>query len=219
MPARWMACCNALASNAAGRDERWQSARSGPIPVGTPAEVKLEGNFARVQLVVTAADASGMVNERSEDLTGGAKFASSDEKIVSVNERGVLLAVADGQAKITITAGSLTKEVPVTVSGVVPQPAVGFTEQIRPILNKAGCAMAACHAAQHGKGGFKLSVFGFEPDQGPDGDGPRQRAAADGLCAAGKQPAAAQADDANAARRRPADWKRARSTIRCCSPG
>src|SRR3954471_9124317 len=82
--------------------------------VVTPAEAKLEGNFARVQLVVTAADASGMVNERSEDLTGQAKFASSDAKIVSVNERGLLLAVADGQAKITITAGALTKEVPVT---------------------------------------------------------------------------------------------------------
>jgi len=131
----------------------------------TPAEVKLEGNFARVQLVVTAADASGMVNERSEDLTGGAKFVSSDAKIVSVNERGQLLAVADGQAKITVTAGPLTKEVPVTVSGVLPQPAVGFTEHIRPILNKAGCAMAACHASQHGKGGFKLSVFGSEPSQ------------------------------------------------------
>src|SRR5687767_9727868 len=115
----------------------------------TPAEVKLEGNFARVQLVVTAADASGMVNERSEDLTTGAKFVSSDANIVSVNERGQLLAIADGQAKITITAGSLTKEVPVTVSGVLPQPAVGFTEHIRPILNKAGCAMAACHASQH----------------------------------------------------------------------
>ena len=76
----------------------------------TPADVKLEGNFARVQLVVTAADASGMVNERNEDLTSGAKFVSSDEKIVSVNERGLLLAVADGQAKITITSGSLTKE-------------------------------------------------------------------------------------------------------------
>ena len=131
----------------------------------TPAEVKLEGNFARVQLVVTAADASGMVNERSEDLTGQAKFGSSDEKIVSVNERGLLLAVADGQAKITVSSGAMTKEVPVTVSGVLPQPAVGFTEHIRPILNKAGCAMAACHASQHGKGGFKLSVFGSEPSQ------------------------------------------------------
>src|SRR5512143_3535631 len=67
-----------------------------------PAEAKLEGNFSRVQLVVTAADASGMVNERSEDLTSGAKFASSDEKIVIVNDRGLLLAVADGQAKITV---------------------------------------------------------------------------------------------------------------------
>src|SRR6476619_869365 len=51
----------------------------------TPAEVKLEGNFARVQLVVTAADLSGMVNERSEDLTTQAKFVSSDANIVSAN--------------------------------------------------------------------------------------------------------------------------------------
>jgi hypothetical protein len=56
-------------------------------------------------------------------------------------------------------------EVPITVANVVEHPVVSFTEQIRPILNKAGCAMAACHAAQHGKGGFKLSVFGFEPDK------------------------------------------------------
>ena len=33
-----------------------------PSLLVTPAEVKLEGNFARVQLVVTAADASGQVS-------------------------------------------------------------------------------------------------------------------------------------------------------------
>jgi hypothetical protein len=165
MPARWMASrCAPLAMLLVVMSAGSLLAQAQSILV-TPAEVKLEGNFARVQLVVTAADATGMVNERSEDLTGGAKFVSSDENIVSVNERGLLLAVADGQAKITITSGALTKEVPATVSGILPQPAVGFTEHIRPILNKAGCAMAACHASQHGKGGFKLSVFGSEPSQ------------------------------------------------------
>src|SRR5579859_2962662 len=34
-----------------------------------------------------------------------------------------------------------------------------------PILSKAGCNAGACHASQYGKGGFKLSVFGFDPDQ------------------------------------------------------
>jgi glutaredoxin-related protein len=34
-------------------------------------------------------------------------------------------------------------DVPVTVRGVVEQPQVGFSQSIRPILNKAGCALAA----------------------------------------------------------------------------
>ena len=85
--------------------------------------------------------------------------------MASVSATGEVLALKDGQTTITITRGDDKREVPVTVSGVVEHPVVRFSEQIRPILNKAGCAMAACHAAQHGKGGFKLSVFGFEPDK------------------------------------------------------
>ena len=34
-----------------------------------------------------------------------------------------------------------------------------------PILSKTGCNAAACHSSQYGKGGFKLSVFGFAPDE------------------------------------------------------
>lgn len=133
--------------------------------VVTPAEVRLEGNFARTQLVVTSPGNDGKITPQSEDLTSQAKYSSSDPAIVTITPAGHLLAVADGQAKITVAVGEAQIEVPVTVSGVVPQPAVHFSRDIRPILNKSGCAMAACHAAQHGKGGFKLSVFGFEPEK------------------------------------------------------
>src|SRR5262249_30618203 len=37
--------------------------------------------------------------------------------------------------------------------------------QVMPILAKAGCNAGACHASQYGKGGFKLSVFGYAPDE------------------------------------------------------
>ena len=39
----------------------------------------------------------------------------------------------------------------------------GFTEAVVPVLTKAGCNQGACHASQSGKGGFKLSLFGFAP--------------------------------------------------------
>ena len=131
--------------------------------VVSPPEVKLDGNFARTQLLATKVDGSGAANELSDDLTTVAQFVSSAQNIVTVTERGVLRAITDGQAKITVTVGSSSREVSVTVTGVLSQPVVKFGEHIRPILNKSGCAMAACHAAQHGQGGFKLSVFGSEP--------------------------------------------------------
>ncbi|HUE71484.1 MAG TPA: DUF1549 domain-containing protein [Pirellulaceae bacterium] len=136
-----------------------QAAAQEPLVV-VPGEVKLEGNFARAQLVVGRASSP---SQAKTGEVGNLSYVSSDPTIVSVNERGLMLAVKDGQAKITVAAAGMTKDVPVTVSGVVENPVIQFSEHIAPILTKAGCAMAACHAAQHGKGGFKLSVFASEP--------------------------------------------------------
>src|SRR5206468_11711458 len=108
------------------------------------------------------------VNEHSDDLTLQAKYESSNSGVVSVSASGQLLAAGNGEAKIAVKVRDSLVEVPITVNGVLDQAQVGFTQSIRPILNKAGCAMAACHAAQHGKGGFKLSVFGFEPEKDRD---------------------------------------------------
>ena len=141
---------------------------SDPAVVVTPAQVELSGNFARAQLLVARAGADGSATQRSDDLTTQATYATSNATIVTVSESGQLLAVGNGEAKVTATVNESRVEVPVTVRGVTENPHVGFSESIRPILNKAGCAMAACHAAQHGKGGFKLSVFGFEPDKDRD---------------------------------------------------
>jgi hypothetical protein len=141
-----------------------QAFAEGPTFAISPAEVKLEGNFAQAQLVVTRVEGAAPPQERSEDLTSQAKFESSDADVVSVEPNGLLLAKKDGEAKIAVTVGSERREIPVKVSGVLPKAEVKFSRDIRPILTKAGCAMAACHAAQHGQGGFKLSVFGFDPD-------------------------------------------------------
>ncbi|MCB9923126.1 MAG: DUF1553 domain-containing protein [Planctomycetaceae bacterium] len=76
----------------------------------------------------------------------------------------MLVAVNNGSAKLRVTVGGQSREVPVAVSAVVDEPSIDFDRQVAPILSKLGCNMGACHASQHGKGGFKLSVFGFEPE-------------------------------------------------------
>ena len=125
----------------------------------TPAAVTLDGNFARAQLIVGDAG-----NERAADRTHQAKYVSSDPRVVTVSSTGLLLAMGNGTASVTVRVGDVAHEVAVTVKGVVPRPVVGFREDVMPVLTKAGCNAGACHASQYGKGGFKLSVFGFAPE-------------------------------------------------------
>lgn len=130
----------------------------------TPPAVTLEGNFARAQLVVTQRDAGGSVNERAADLTHKARYVSSDPRIVTVSDTGLLLAKSDGSATVIVNVDGVSHPAAVTVKGVVARPALGFKEHVMPVLSKAGCNAGACHASQYGKGGFKLSVFGFAPE-------------------------------------------------------
>lgn len=129
----------------------------------TPAEVKIDRNFEQVQFVVTATDANGETGLRSEDLTPQAQFASSNPAVVTVSKSGQLIAIDNGDATITVTVEGVAKPVPVHVAGLVANPHVGFSEMVLPIIWKAGCNGGACHASQHGKGGFTLSVMGFDP--------------------------------------------------------
>ena len=39
-----------------------------------------------------------------------------------------------------------------------------FRNDVLPILSKAGCNTGGCHGALAGKGGFRLSLFGYNPD-------------------------------------------------------
>jgi hypothetical protein len=129
----------------------------------TPANVALKGNFDRAQLLVQAEAQDGEVDDTSTDATHQAHYSSSDAAIVTVNARGQLLANGNGQANIIITLGDWQAEVAVTVDEVVAEPQIGFMEHVRPVISKHGCNAGACHASQHGKGGFILSVFGFDP--------------------------------------------------------
>src|ERR1700724_3940563 len=41
---------------------------------------------------------------------------------------------------------------------------LSFVNDIVPIFTKSGCANSNCHGSIRGQAGFKLSLFGYEPD-------------------------------------------------------
>jgi hypothetical protein len=52
---------------------------------------------------------------------------------------------------------------PILVSAVKAE-TISFANDIVPILTKSGCANSNCHGSIRGQAGFKLSLFGYEPE-------------------------------------------------------
>ena len=133
-----------------------------------PSVVKLRDKYAQTQLVITQL-IEGQIDPASDDVTATAVYKSSDNAVASVDSTGLVQAHANGAAEIQIAVGDWTAKVPLTVANVEESPKVDFDYSVGPILSKAGCNMGACHASQHGKGGFILSVFGFDSKIDYDG--------------------------------------------------
>ena len=52
-------------------------------------------------------------------------------------------------------------QVELPTGGTLPQ--VDFERHVMGLLSKAGCNSGSCHGSFQGKGGLRLSLFGYEP--------------------------------------------------------
>lgn len=124
-----------------------------------PSLFEFSGRLDRLQFQVT-----GQSDGRTVDLTRTVKFAAEPDSVLAVDAAGRVRPVADGEATVVVTHGGETVRIPVRVSEF-SQSETSFARDIIPILSKAGCNQGACHASQYGKGEFKLSLFGYAPEQ------------------------------------------------------
>lgn len=129
------------------------------IPTG---DVHLKGRRDSAQVIV-----SGILpGERRADFTRAVSFSTSDPSIVKISKTGQLLPANDGVATIKAQLGDkLSTTIKVTVSGMKQPDTVSFRNDVVPAFSQANCNMGACHGTPTGKGGFKLSLRGYLPDQ------------------------------------------------------
>jgi len=125
-----------------------------------PRESKLSGHRATQQLIATGKAADGSV----VDLTRSALWTSSNQQVAVVSANGRVTPVSDGTAAI-IARNSLSASATVTVEGMKSARPVSFRREVIPALSQAGCNTGACHGTPTGKGGFRLSLRGYLPDQ------------------------------------------------------
>lgn len=99
----------------------------------------------------------------TEDVTAEAEMEASDSQIFRLVEQRVH-PVSDGSGRLLIRLAEATAEVPVTVTNSAEFPELNFRSEVLATLTKAGCNSGKCHGAASGKDGFRLSLFGYDPE-------------------------------------------------------
>ena len=124
-----------------------------------PPSTELTGPEARQQLIAEAT-----IGERQEDWTHATQWSSSDPKIATVDEHGLVRPAGDGEVRITARAKGVTSTAVVRVKAAHAPFQWTFRNHVIPVLTKMGCNSGACHGALAGKNGFKLTLRGYDPD-------------------------------------------------------
>jgi hypothetical protein len=147
-------CLIALLGNAA----RVEAAALSKVEV-FPPDVNLTTSRACQKFVVQATYADGI----TRDVTAEAKADLNKTGLVKL-EKNILTPVSDGATDLKVTFAGRTVQVPVKVKQAKVDRPISFKLDVMPVFMKAGCNQGSCHGAARGKDGFRLSLFGFDPD-------------------------------------------------------
>lgn len=122
-----------------------------------PAHIRLVGRHSRHTILIQRLEAGTYTGQ----IAQGVQLQSSDPKVAVVRGRQVV-PTGNGTARVVVRAGALTAEVGVEVVDFERPTVWSFRNHVQPILARAGCNSGACHGALAGKGGFRLSLRGYD---------------------------------------------------------
>ena len=124
-----------------------------------PGDIQLSTSRDRQSVIVQALYSNGL----TRDVTSEAKYSLADPALAKL-EAGALLPVKDGSTELRIELEGKSIALPLVVKNAAVDRPVSFKLDVMPIFMKAGCNTGSCHGAARGKDGFRLSLFGFDPD-------------------------------------------------------
>jgi hypothetical protein len=123
-----------------------------------PTRIRLESPRRLVHPIVTGYARDGSVR----DLTRQAKFAPENLNVVVV-EGGLARPTGDGRTAVVVRSGDQECRFEVEVVHFADPEPVSFRNEAIAALTKPGCNSGGCHGSPSGKGGFSLSMMGYDP--------------------------------------------------------
>jgi hypothetical protein len=124
-----------------------------------PPDINLETSRDSQAIVAKFTQPNGV----TRDVTAQCKFELANPTLAKI-EGHTLRPQADGTTRLTVTYNGQSKELPVTVKEAKVDRPISFKLDVMPVFMRSGCNVGGCHGSARGKDGFRISLFGFDPD-------------------------------------------------------
>jgi hypothetical protein len=104
-----------------------------------------------------------MTDGSTRDVTESAEVHFDDPAIAEL-VNGQVRAKKSGTTSATVTWQGQTVDLAIDISDNLRDRPLRFRNDILPVLTRVGCNAGKCHGAASGKDGFRLSLYGFDPE-------------------------------------------------------
>lgn len=125
-----------------------------------PQEVELDRRTASQRVLVHDLLTNGEVGHQWP--ISDVRWKTSNSNVARIEE-GMVLPIGPGKALLTAQVGLREAQIQVSVTFPESPNPPSFQHDVLPIFSRQGCNSGACHGALAGKGGFRLSLRGYDP--------------------------------------------------------
>ena len=122
-----------------------------------PESVQLSGSRATQQLLLERQSGNRLTGQ----IRDGVEWSSDSPQVATVAD-GIVTPTGNGSATITAKTDAGSASVKVTVDNFDAPHEWSFRNHVQAVLAKQACNSGACHGALAGKGGFRLSLRGYD---------------------------------------------------------
>ena len=123
-----------------------------------PPDINLQTNADLQRFVIVATRDDGV----TLDVTSQAAVTIAAANLVR-QDKNVLYPAADGQTSLDAEYQGLKAAATITVKDAAAERPISFQLDVMPVFMRSGCNTGSCHGAARGKDGFRISLFGFDP--------------------------------------------------------
>jgi hypothetical protein len=124
-----------------------------------PPEINLNTALDTQRLIVVATRDDGV----TLDVTKLADIQLANKQLCELKAH-MIVPKADGDTKLEVEYQGLRASAEIHVKDATADRPISFQLDVMPVFMRGGCNTGSCHGAARGKDGFRLSLFGYDPD-------------------------------------------------------